>query len=72
MRTQDIPRSAVAKAPVDKRVANILSTRLREFRPVGCHNLWVAGRSTGGSGGVVGQKNIARASSSPTCALEDA
>ena len=61
-----------------------LSTCLREFRPVGwvafimCaatvgwRNLRVAGRSAGGSGGIVGQKNTARASSSPTCALEDA
>ena len=39
---------------------------------VGWRNLRVAGRSAGGSGGVVGQKNTARASSSPTCALEDA
>ena len=60
-----------------------ISPCLHEFRPVGwvavimCaatvgwRNLRVAGRSAGGSGGVVGQ-NTARASSSPTCALEDA
>ena len=38
---------------------------------VGWRNLRVAGRYAGGSGGVVGQKNTAHASSSPTCALED-
>ena len=63
---------------------SVLSTCLHEFRPVGwvvvimcaatvgLHNLWVADRSASGSGGIVGQKNTARASSSPTCALEDA
>ena len=38
----------------------------------GWRNLRVADRSAGGSGGVVGQKNTAHASSSPTCVLEDA
>ena len=61
-----------------------ISSCLHEFCPVGwvavimCvatvgwRNLRVASRSAGGSGGVVGQKNTACASSSPMCALEDA